>query len=440
MELLKEMWPVFIALLGYAGALCFVRGSLKEVGKLVSAVFMATISGLVLERWLGMAAGISATAVVAGFTTLVVAWSLFEKETEKAKDAELSETQAMQSFNAKVACNKALEKRHELYEMNLAHYTSPSLWKTNWLAPIEEKTVQALKKLPFVSQVSPDCPLEDLNVVRIASTKSFYDMLQNAFEVAAEFVDTKKEDGANMRLWRDLTDSSKKLDQASPTTASFELGIEDIFNNRSVGITETDTGADLLLIVAGQSLLGKTGLRLIWLQAKCAPEGKPLELNYWRAVQSKNGKGDGLRQAKALKRGHTPEKGSFSAYVQYVYDQHLPTSIALSVEYILTDPVTTEKDCRADLAASGVRAQELITHFATEEKYGVFANANAAVESIKSNVGKSTKVLCVVDRSDGTSNNLVKEVQKMLLNKAVEQAPHMNRSFGRNFEGGGMGM
>ena len=241
-----------------------------------------------------------------------------------------------------------------------------------------------------------------------------YWLLANAAAKAAAATRTQNEDGGSTAFTEYLHKTAKELQTDGVFSAGELMRVERIYHNRSAAVLEKDVGADLLLVVSGESLIGRTGLRLFWLQAK-RPDKTTFELNYWRDTKNDGG----LRQVKALASVHAPERGSFGLYLQYL--QELESTYALHVSDVPLPYGTDEKSCTVSMTGKGARLQEMLAGLITNSSVGTFESSDDAVGFLRAQVTRPCAVLALTPEHDDRARELVEELD------AADRAPQLGQ-------------
>lgn len=155
--------------------------------------------------------------------------------------------------------------------------------------------------------------------------------------------------------------------------ASLEIGLGAIYDNVQPALKEARVGADMLLIVSGNTLVPSGGARLFWLQAKRGTRSNPYILDYYREPNV-----SGVTQCDALARVHQPKLGSFGVYA--LYSDQLPFVSSIFVSESLRENSHVKRLCSISLAKDGARLQELIVAAAGHSQFGQFESADALLE------------------------------------------------------------
>jgi hypothetical protein len=244
-----------------------------------------------------------------------------------------------------------------------------------------------------------------------------YWTLANASASALEYVQSKIEDGITNEFVRSLEKQNQALRALrNDGRPLLQMGFCKIYEQATPALKESDVGADLLLIIAGNQLVSNGGARMFWLQAK-RQLGDPYILDC--SYANKNGP-----QLDALKKVDVPEKGSFGMYMQYAKDIPFIPALALCQHMPLSDYKNV------DLSLYGARLAEIITLFSavTEKSIGSFEDASSTIRFLDA-VGdnKPLYVVAVCDESDRkwSKRDLISKIQnhyqrKRSLNNEIE--------------------
>ncbi|TXI85537.1 MAG: hypothetical protein E6Q40_07610 [Cupriavidus sp.] len=162
-----------------------------------------------------------------------------------------------------------------------------------------------------------------------------------------------------------------------------------IYDQTQGALQEVHVGADLLVIVAGQTLIPHGWAKVFWVQAKRAVANRPLALDYGH----KNTQG---RQVEALAMMHEPSKGAFAYYIQYAGGlQYIP---AVSVDQLDRGSNTRT----ADLSAIGARLAEKLVAEVANASGGAFANPGELLQYLQVATGhRPTYVVAIEDGDRG---------------------------------------
>jgi hypothetical protein len=155
----------------------------------------------------------------------------------------------------------------------------------------------------------------------------------------------KSEDGISRTFLDELKTQAKKLPTLTGEETRLQIAYNAIFEQNEPAMKEAAVGADILLVIAGQSIIPNGFARIFWIQAKKA-SGGAFSLQYYRSNNN------GL-QVDALAKVHQPENGSFGLYT--LYSKELAYIPSVFVNKLLP----TEKYV-ADMSAIGTRMSELL--------------------------------------------------------------------------------
>lgn len=197
---------------------------------------------------------------------------------------------------------------------------------------------------------------------------------------------------------------------ASLMGSTLDVYAGEIHKKLKPALKEISVGADLLLLVSGQGLVPKGGVRLFWLQFKQDTEGKkPLELDVYRPPNASGG-----TQLGALRVAHRPDFGSFGIYalasIQYSFFS------SISVDELKRVVPKESSTCRIDLAQDGVRLQELVVKLSTDPSHGQFDTGAAVVQFVDTLARRAAIVpLAVLSVSSGeelvSAKDLVRQIK-----------------------------
>ncbi|GEM_PF-7096641 len=158
--------------------------------------------------------------------------------------------------------------------------------------------------------------------------------------------------------------------------SSIEVHAGEISKKLRPALKEVSVGADLLLLVSGDGLVPRAGVRLLWLQFKqTTNRSKSLELDVYRKPNAAGG-----TQLDALRGVHRPDLGSFGIYA-LASDQY-DFFASSSVEKLGHIDPKVRTDCTIDLAKAGIRLQELILLHSTTPTQGQFETGDEVVQFV----------------------------------------------------------
>lgn len=243
-------------------------------------------------------------------------------------------------------------------------------------------------------------------------------------------IDLKSEDGISSAFLNALADEIRQQSK-SGGEASLQIGLCAIFEHVKPAIKEAQVGADMLLVVSGDTLVPKGGARLFWIQAKRETASNPYILNYHRPPNA-----DDITQCEALIRVHQVERGSFGVYA--LYSDQLPFVGSIFVSKKLAESSRDVDRCSISLANGGQRFQELIVAAAKQAaSIGQFETTNAVIEYLDHASRQSIVPLKVVSVHSGTGllepKRLVEQVEALyaerILQQRQTQQPDRNQDF-----------
>lgn len=191
----------------------------------------------------------------------------------------------------------------------------------------------------------------------------------------------KDENGCSREFVEALKSHAQKLPDLLPE-CRLQISYNSIFEQVEPAMKEAAVGADILLIIGGETVIPNGFARLFWLQGKKS-KGGDFALHY----DQKNN--DGL-QVDALANVHRPEQGSFGLYTLYSKNLSFVPSVKVGA---LPRPALT-----ANLTNISTRLPELIVS-STFEKAGSFADTKAILTYLDQVSNK--KPLYVVTVTDG---------------------------------------
>ncbi|MBB1600837.1 hypothetical protein A9977_12390 [Variovorax sp. UMC13] len=174
-----------------------------------------------------------------------------------------------------------------------------------------------------------------------------------------------------------VVELQRQLDCAKKLLGSvLDVYAGEIHKKLKPALKEISVGADLLLLVSGDGLVPKGGLRLLWLQFKQATDvKKPMDLNVYRTPNAAGG-----TQLGALRVAHRPKLGSFGLYALAAMDYDFFASIPVA-DLASVDPVRGST-CHVDLAEDGTRLQELVLLLSSDPTHGHFDNSAAVLKFV----------------------------------------------------------
>jgi uncharacterized small protein (DUF1192 family) len=285
-------------------------------------------------------------------------------------------------------------------------YSHPNLLKHSEVVPetIRENSAKVTSLISPLNPYSYDALCDGENL-KGGERWALYWLLANAARNAAKVTTTRNEDGGSTEFSIEVETLASSFKEKGLLGQNTHISVQRIYENRSGALQEKEVGADLLLVVVGESLIGKAGFRLFWLQAK-RPDTTTFVLNYWRKTENDGG----LRQLKALAAVNHPEKGSFGLYLQYL--QELKSTYALMVDKISTPYGDSEAACDVNLEPDGCRAQELLWQMATNASAGVFETVDEVIKFLSAQTTQPRKVLALAPETDAFALNLVKQLDE----------------------------
>ncbi|QYF94833.1 hypothetical protein KY495_06520 [Massilia sp. PAMC28688] len=192
----------------------------------------------------------------------------------------------------------------------------------------------------------------------------------------------KREDGISGDFLNELAAQARGLPQVSAETG-LQIAYNAIFEQCEPALKEAQVGADILLIVAGSSLVPDGLARLFWIQAK-REKTSAFKLHYEQA-------NTGGYQVDALAKMSSEAQGSFALYMQY----------AGSLTFVPAVPVAKlgRTSYTADLALLGTRLPEYIVASSAKANAGTFKNVKAILAFLDK--ASDNKPLYVVTISAG---------------------------------------
>lgn len=223
-----------------------------------------------------------------------------------------------------------------------------------------------------------------------------------------------------------LREQAKAASELSPG-AGLQIAYNAIFEQSEPGLKESQVGADILLIIAGSSLVPNGLARIFWIQAKkAAPDTSPFTLRYGQ----RNAHG---LQVEALSKINAPQKGCFGLYAQYSTKLPYVPSVELDS---LSWPNGKLAD---DLSAIGVRLPEHLVACCTSNSanMGAFSNTND-IKRYLDNVSAKKPLFIVTVTTDGLSlrhelsaGNLLSEISDYYSRKlGITQKRELKMNYG----------
>ena len=182
---------------------------------------------------------------------------------------------------------------------------------------------------------------------------ALYWLLTNATRDSAKrALDGVKEDALSTTFRQGLIDAARLWSAAGGPEAALEVSSACFYEHTSRSMDETRTGADMVLVIAGDGLTAPGAAILVWIQAKRFDgKGKnPYLMNYWQKPESAT-----KTQCETFKERHCPALGSYAFYAHFA--EALP-----DVAGVLADAKLNGKGTTLDLHEKGTRLQELILH------------------------------------------------------------------------------
>lgn len=244
--------------------------------------------------------------------------------------------------NEYTALKEAVQKRQERHD-----WCSPNLVEFPVEAPIylQKRTVAYLQRL-----LSPRASFFDLiNPDKFSSAEQWglYWCLARASSAAGIATTAKVEDGIS-RAFLDALTAEAKIASSFLKDGNLQIAYNAIFEQSEPAMKEAAVGADILLIIAGSSLVPNGLARIFWIQAKKAVTGAyPFTLRYGQ----KNAQG---LQVEALSKVDVPERGSFGLYMQY------SDSLSYIPAVRVSDLSWNDGKFVGNLSTCGVRLPELL--------------------------------------------------------------------------------
>ncbi|QRY31889.1 hypothetical protein JVX96_00745 [Variovorax sp. PDNC026] len=237
----------------------------------------------------------------------------------------------------------------------------------------------------------------------------------------------KSEDGISTAFLNALADEIRQQSQ-SGSEASLQIGLCAIYEHVKPAIKEAQVGADMLLVVSGDTLVPKGGARLFWIQAKRETASNPYVLNYHRPPNATE-----ITQCEALLRVHETERGSFGVYA--LYSEQLPFVSSIFVSKNLAESSHDVDQCSISLANGGQRFQELIVAAAKQAaSVGQFETTDAVIEYLDHASRQSIVPLKVVSVHSGTglleSKRLVERLKAFYAERTLRQRQTQQRGRG----------
>lgn len=192
-------------------------------------------------------------------------------------------------------------------------------------------------------------------------------------------------------------------------------------------LKEVSVGADLLLMLSGEGLVPRGGVRLFWIQVKRAAEGSPMVLDVYREKNAA-----GRTQLDALRAVHSTKAGSFGLYTlaSGEYDFYASTTVAKLNHVVPTNPIT----CKVDLGdAGGGRFQELLLALAGEPTLGEFSSSGEVLQYVDDLAAEKAIIpLAVLSVAAGydadASRDLVEQIKAGWEARLEEQRRKLSRS------------
>jgi len=211
-----------------------------------------------------------------------------------------------------------------------------------------------------------------------------YWCLAHASQAAADAAKAAKDENGCSRAFLDaLALSARQITDLMPES-QLQIAFNAIFEQVKPAMKEESVGADILLIVAGQTLIPDGFARLFWVQGKRS-KTNDFTLSY-------DQKNDSGYQIDALRKAHQPANGSIGLYTQY--SKNLLFTPAVLVSQLPKDTYT------ADLSNIGIRLPELIvTSLSKVQGLGSFADTDEIITYLNKLSGM--KPLYVVTVTEG---------------------------------------
>lgn len=276
----------------------------------------------------------------------------------------------------------------------------------------------------FVSPSDSLFHVADPACVKCKPRWSLYWCLAHASAAAVRSAQAlRDEDGISGDFLQALEHQSAGLGNVSTgESRRLQIAFNAIFQQIAPAMKEAQVGADILIIVAGRSLIPNGFARLFWIQAKRAT-GSAFTLDYSQANTA------GAYQVDALRKVHRPKMGSIGLYVQYARD--IPYVPAVLVNELPTTKYT------ADLNILGVRLPELLVAYTGNiQGVGAFADTDAILAYLDEvSEKKSLYVVTITDQGLEREHELLATVsdyyeKKLGLKKNIEN----NRDRGPEYD------
>lgn len=275
------------------------------------------------------------------------------KLTHSLRNAEQSVANLTQQIQQAQSARSASEKKHA----ELQDEVQRILARHNWCSPhlvefpvgtpidLQKRTVDHLRMF-----LGPKASLSDLtNPDKFSSTEQWmlYWCLAHACNAASIATTAKIEDGIS-RAFLDALAAEAKTASSFLKAGNLQIAYNAIFEQSEPAMKEAAVGADILLIIAGPSLVPNGLARIFWIQAKKAAAGaSPFTLRY----DQQNTQG---LQVEALSKVDVPERGSFGLYMQYSNRlSYIPAAHVGDLSW-------ADGTFVGDLSAIGVRLPELL--------------------------------------------------------------------------------
>jgi len=157
--------------------------------------------------------------------------------------------------------------------------------------------------------------------------------------------------------------------------AGTTVAIGHIFQHLRPALKEVSVGADLLMVVSGDGLVPRGGVRLLWIQFKQAEAGSPIGLNVYRKPNAA-----GRTQLEALRAVHSTTVGSFGVYAlasdAYTF---FAATIVNKLGHVVPSVAST---CKINLGEEGVRFQEVVLALASDTNCGEFTTSTEVVQFV----------------------------------------------------------
>lgn len=192
--------------------------------------------------------------------------------------------------------------------------------------------------------------LRDPRNFRTLSQWSAYWLVSHAAQAAAAFAQYGNENGcSNALLNRLQVGTSEQRHFLGEQANGWALGHIGLFNFRKHAIQEGQFGADILLVMAGEDLIGTHGAKLLWIQGKRAPDNSPCTLDFHHQDTMGN------VQVEKLWRAKDESAGSFALFALYAMAHPYVLSVDVRVA---RDAWREKREKSIDICRTATRIQE----------------------------------------------------------------------------------